>query len=135
MAAVRRETFVARTIRLWYVHKVMCSVLRGLFLITSLAAYALTSANSQEIRGVVRDVTGFSLNNILVEASVFDSGSFTQLVTTTDLAGRYSFPFSRGDWSIEPGNPYVSKYRLLIYDGKPGAKWIDAQWKVYSDSN
>ena len=102
MAAVRRETFVARTIRLWYVHKVMCSVLRGLFLITSLAAYALTSANSQEIRGVVRDVTGFSLNNILVEASVFDSGSFTQLVTTTDLAGRYSFPFSRGDWSIEP---------------------------------
>ena len=44
-------------------------------------------------------------------------------------------PSQDGDWSIEPGKPNVSKYRLLIFDGKPDAKWIEAQWKVYSGSN
>lgn len=41
-------------------------------------------------------------------------------------------PSQDGDWSIDPGKPYISKYRLLIYDGKPDAKWIEAQWKAYS---
>lgn len=44
-------------------------------------------------------------------------------------------PSQDGDWSIEPGKPYVSKYCLLVFDGKPDAKWIEAQWKVYSGSN
>ncbi len=41
-------------------------------------------------------------------------------------------PSQDGDWAIEPGKPYVSKYRLLVFDGKPDAKWIEAQWKVYA---
>jgi hypothetical protein len=41
-------------------------------------------------------------------------------------------PSQGGDWSIEPGKPYVSKYRLLVFDGKPDAKWIDAQWQSYA---
>jgi hypothetical protein len=41
-------------------------------------------------------------------------------------------PSQDGDWAIEPGKPYVSKYRLLVFDGKPDAKWIEAQWKSYS---
>ncbi len=41
-------------------------------------------------------------------------------------------PSQDGDWSIEPGKPYVSKYRLLVFDGKPDAKWIDAQWQSYA---
>ncbi len=41
-------------------------------------------------------------------------------------------PSQDGDWAIEPGKPYVSKYRLLIFDGKPDAKWIDAQWQAYA---
>ena len=44
-------------------------------------------------------------------------------------------PSQEGDWSIEPGQPYISKYRLLIFDGKPDAKWIEAQWMAYSGSN
>ncbi len=41
-------------------------------------------------------------------------------------------PSQEGDWSIEPGKPLVSKYRLLVFDGKPDAKWIEAQWQGYA---
>lgn len=41
-------------------------------------------------------------------------------------------PSQDGDWSIDPGKPYISKYRLLIFDGAPDAKWIDAQWQSYA---
>ena len=41
-------------------------------------------------------------------------------------------PSQDGDWAIEPGKPYITKYRLLVFDGKPDAKWIDQQWKAYS---
>lgn len=41
-------------------------------------------------------------------------------------------PSQDGDWAIEPGKPYVSKYRILAFDGKPDAKWIEAQWQSYA---
>lgn len=41
-------------------------------------------------------------------------------------------PSQDGDWSIEPGKSYVSKYRILVFDGAPDAKWIEAQWASYS---
>lgn len=41
-------------------------------------------------------------------------------------------PSQDGDWSIDPGKPYTSKYRLLVFDGKPDAKWIEAQWQSYA---
>ncbi len=41
-------------------------------------------------------------------------------------------PSQDGDWVIEPGKPYVSQYRLLVFDGKPDAKWIEAQWENYA---
>jgi len=43
-------------------------------------------------------------------------------------------PSQDGDWSIEPGKPYISKYRLLVYDGKPDAKWIEAQSNAYTNT-
>ena len=43
-------------------------------------------------------------------------------------------PSQDGDWSIEPGKPYVSKYRILAFDGAPDAKWIEAQWAIYSNT-
>lgn len=42
-------------------------------------------------------------------------------------------PSQNDDWAIEPGKPFVSKYRLLVFDGKPDAKWIDAQWQSYAN--
>ncbi|MFO1483494.1 MAG: PmoA family protein [Verrucomicrobiaceae bacterium] len=41
-------------------------------------------------------------------------------------------PSQDGDWAIESGKPYISKYRILVFDGKPDAKWIEAQWAAYS---
>jgi len=41
-------------------------------------------------------------------------------------------PSQGGDWSIEPGKPHISKYRLLVFDGKPDATWIEAQWRKYA---
>ncbi len=41
-------------------------------------------------------------------------------------------PSQDGNWSIDPGKPYISKYCLLVFDGKPDAKWIEAQWQSYA---
>jgi Methane oxygenase PmoA len=43
-------------------------------------------------------------------------------------------PSQDGDWSIDPGKPYISKYRILVFDGAPDAKWIEAQWSAYSNT-
>ncbi len=42
-------------------------------------------------------------------------------------------PSQDGDWSIEPGKPYVSRYRILIVDGAADTAWIEAQWQDYAD--
>lgn len=44
-------------------------------------------------------------------------------------------PSQDGDWSIEPNKPYLSKYRLLVFDGPPNPQWIEAQWSAYAASN
>jgi hypothetical protein len=41
-------------------------------------------------------------------------------------------PSQDGDWAIEPGKPHISRYRLLVFDGKPDAKWIETQWQDYA---
>ncbi|MBB5040299.1 DUF6807 domain-containing protein [Prosthecobacter dejongeii] len=41
-------------------------------------------------------------------------------------------PSQDGDWSIEPGKPYVSKYRFLITDGPAEAASIEAAWESYA---
>ncbi len=41
-------------------------------------------------------------------------------------------PSQDGDWSIEPGQPYVSRYRLLAFDGELDPKWLAAAWSDYA---
>jgi hypothetical protein len=41
-------------------------------------------------------------------------------------------PSQDGDWAIEPGKPYISRYRFLVFDGPPDPIWIDAQWSAYA---
>jgi hypothetical protein len=41
-------------------------------------------------------------------------------------------PSADGDWSIEPGKPYVSRYRFLVVDGPADAAWANAQWAEYA---
>ena len=43
-------------------------------------------------------------------------------------------PSQDGDWAIEPGKPNISKYRILVFDGAPDVKWIEAQWTAYSNT-
>ena len=43
-------------------------------------------------------------------------------------------PSQDGDWSIEPGKPYVSKYRFIVCDGVADAAMLDAAWKSYAES-
>ena len=38
-------------------------------------------------------------------------------------------PSQDGDWRIEPGNPYVSKYRFIVCDGVADAAMLDGAWK------
>ncbi len=42
-------------------------------------------------------------------------------------------PSQDGDWSIEPGKPYVSRYRLIIADGVPDAAAMEREWKNYGE--
>lgn len=37
-------------------------------------------------------------------------------------------PSQGGDWSIEPGKPYVARYRFVVMDGEPDARALDAFW-------
>ena len=41
-------------------------------------------------------------------------------------------PSQLGDWKIEPGKPYVAKYRFVVSDGQPDAKEIERQWQEYA---
>lgn len=42
-------------------------------------------------------------------------------------------PSQSGAWSIQPGQPYVSKYRFLLMDGPVDAALIEALWKAYAN--
>lgn len=42
-------------------------------------------------------------------------------------------PPQAGDFSIEPGKPYVSKYRFVLFDGEPNVKRITQLWHDYAD--
>ncbi len=38
-------------------------------------------------------------------------------------------PSQLGDWAIEPGKPYVARYRLLLTDGEPDRELIEQCWR------
>ncbi len=40
-------------------------------------------------------------------------------------------PSQGGDWAIMPGMPYVSRYRLLAFDGEPDPDWLEERWQDY----
>ena len=38
-----------------------------------------------------------------------------------------------GDWSIEPGTAYISRYRIVVMDGKPDAAQLERLWQDYAE--
>jgi hypothetical protein len=42
-------------------------------------------------------------------------------------------PMVLGEFVIEPGKPYVSRYRIVAHDGPPDPKLIDRLWDDYTD--
>lgn len=42
-------------------------------------------------------------------------------------------PSQGGDWSIEPGKPYVARYRFVVMDSGPDAKEIERLWNDYAN--
>jgi len=42
-------------------------------------------------------------------------------------------PSQEGDWEITPGKPYVSRYRIVVADGKPDAALLDRLWADYAE--
>jgi len=41
-------------------------------------------------------------------------------------------PSADGDWSIEPSKPYISRYRLVVVDGKADAALLERVWQEYA---
>lgn len=41
-------------------------------------------------------------------------------------------PSQLGDWSIEPGKDYVSRYRFILADKAAAADWIEPLWNDYA---
>ena len=41
-------------------------------------------------------------------------------------------PSQVDDWKIEPGKPYVSKYRFIVSDGPADKKQVDQLWQSYA---
>jgi len=45
----------------------------------------------------------------------------------------FSFcPSQGGEWKIEPGKPYVARYRFVLADGPADAKEIERMWNDYA---
>lgn len=42
-------------------------------------------------------------------------------------------PSQLGDWSIEPGKPYVARYRFVVSDGPPDKGEIERLWNDYAE--
>ncbi len=42
-------------------------------------------------------------------------------------------PMVLGEFAIEPGKPYVSRYRIVAHDGPPDPKLLDRLWDDYAD--
>jgi hypothetical protein len=42
-------------------------------------------------------------------------------------------PSQLGEWKIEPGKPYVAKYRFVVSDGPADAEQIERMWKEYAE--
>lgn len=43
-------------------------------------------------------------------------------------------PSQLGDWSIEPGRPYVARYRFVVTDGPPDPAFLEACWSGYAQT-
>ena len=43
-------------------------------------------------------------------------------------------PMVLGDFSIEPGKPYVSRFRFAAFDGEPDEDELNAVWKAFSET-
>lgn len=39
-----------------------------------------------------------------------------------------------GEFTLEPGEEYVSRYRVLLHDGTPDVKMFQRVWRVYAAS-
>ena len=42
-------------------------------------------------------------------------------------------PSQDGDWEIRPGEPYVSRYRIVVADGKADPALIEKLWADYAE--
>jgi hypothetical protein len=42
-------------------------------------------------------------------------------------------PSQLGDWKIQPGSPYVARYRFVVADGNPDPTEIERMWQDYAD--
>lgn len=42
-------------------------------------------------------------------------------------------PMVEGAFRVEPGRAYVSRYRLVLHDGKPDPKALDALWRDFAE--
>ncbi|MES1261539.1 MAG: DUF6807 family protein, partial [Acidobacteriota bacterium] len=43
-------------------------------------------------------------------------------------------PSQGGDWKIEPGKPYVARYRYVVADGAPDQARLEAFWNGYASA-
>ncbi len=41
-------------------------------------------------------------------------------------------PVQLGDMTIEPGSPYIARYRFVTYDGEPDVAKLDRFWRDYA---
>lgn len=41
-------------------------------------------------------------------------------------------PSQEGDWKIEPGKPYIARFRFVAADGEPDRATLDALWNGYA---
>jgi hypothetical protein len=104
--------------------------------VTMLSSEGKTRANGNETRGKWMWVGGKAEGGATIGLAIFchpDNFRAPQPIRfNPEMPFVCYAPSQLGDWKIEPGTPYVSRYRFIAADGAADVKEIERLWADYA---
>jgi hypothetical protein len=110
---------------------------KGETVVTMLTSEGKTRANGNETRGKWMWVGGKAEGGATIGIAILchpDNFRAPQPIRfNPDMPFVCYAPSQLGDWKIEPGKPYVSRYRFVAMDAAADVKEIERLWADYAD--
>jgi len=101
---------------------------------TFLTSEGKTRSNGNESRGRWCHISGL-VDGVVAGIAILDAPTdfrFPQPMRIHPTEPFFCFaPSQLGDWQIDPGTPYVAKYRFIVADGPADAGFLNRAWEDY----